>query len=141
VIKATVGTSDGAVELRLGSHRIPVDDRIVQRFPSIHGLMGRDVGVGVRPDAIRHDPESRVRLSVMSTERDDQHTLVHLAIDAPQLVHTDHGVAVDDRPGSTIVMSIKPTTAISLWEPFHVSFDTTRIHLFDLSTGQRIEGP
>jgi multiple sugar transport system ATP-binding protein len=140
VLEATVDTFDGAPMLRVGSHELRLDDRAVRRFPSLREMAGRDVAVGVRADAIHHDPHGPWRLSVMSTEHDDVHKLVHLAIDARLVTQSFGRVRVGDGVDATIVASVEPTMAVSLWQPFHVGIDIERIHLFDLSTGVLIDG-
>ena len=140
VIKATVVTSDDALALRIGSHHIPLGDQALRRLPLIRQMVGRAVGLGVRPDALLHDPAGALLLSVISTEHDELAKFVQLEIDAPAVTCTSERIVVEDHPSSTIVMSVKPTVVVSLWEPLRVNIDTIRIHLFDLSTGDSIGG-
>ena len=63
-------------------------------------------------------------------------------LDAPAVGHRRTGAAVDPDTGASIVVrrSIR-TLAVSLWEPFRVSVDLDRVHLFDLRSGRALDGP
>jgi multiple sugar transport system ATP-binding protein len=138
VIKATVVMFDDALALRIGSHHVPVGDQALRRLPLVRQMVGRAVGLGVRPDALFQDPAGPLLLSVLSTEHDELAKFVQLEIDAPAVTSTNDRIVVESHPSSAIVMSVKPAVVVSLWEPVHVDIDTTRIHLFDLSTGDSI---
>jgi len=98
----------------------------------------RTVGLGFRPDAIRRRTDGPIALDVVSTTLVGSDRFIGLDIDAPRIVpHAAH-VEVRDERRSTIVMSAGPHDDISLWEPFPVEIDTSRIHLFDLDSGDRI---
>jgi hypothetical protein len=63
---------------------------------------------------------------------------VHATIGAGRVVQTDDRIVVDDDPTSTIAITVDTTDEIDIFRPFKVTIDTTRIHLFDLSTGRAL---
>lgn len=138
IVRATVTDGAGTVTFRIGSHDIPVDQLLLDRDPSIAGLVGRDVGLGFRADALRRDTNGPLDLDVLSTTVTTHEQFVGLEIDAPRITQRIDRVEVADERTSTIVMSVPPDDAPSLWQPCRVALDTTRLHLFDLDTGNRI---
>ena len=40
---------------------------------------------------------------------------------------------------STLVAVVDPHVPVSLWEPFRVTLDLDRVHLFDLATGRALD--
>ena len=138
VVEATVIDAGGTVALRVGSHRMPLDPQVLQRVPSIARLVGRVVGFGFRADALRQDADGPLDLDVLSTTLVAHEQFVDLDIDARRVTQGIDGVDVADERASTIVMSANHDIVLSLWEPCRVSIDTSRIHLFDLDSGDRI---
>ncbi len=138
IVEATLTDSDGMQALRVGSHVVPLDPAVLDRIPSIRSSGGRVVGLGLRPDAIRRDANGTLALDVVTTTLVGRDRFVGLDIDAPRITqHTTHVDVLGERT-STIVMSVGEHDEVSLWEPCRVGVDTSRIHLFDLSTGERI---
>jgi multiple sugar transport system ATP-binding protein len=138
VVEATVIDADGTVALRIGSHDVPLDPQALRRVPSVARLIGRAVGLGFRADALRQDADGPLKFDVLSTTLVAHEQFVDLDIDARRVTQGFDGVDVSDEPSSTIVMSAHHDDVLGLWEPCRVSIDTGRIHLFDLSTGDRI---
>ena len=138
IVEATLTDSDGVPALRVGSHVVPLGPAALDRFPSLRSSGGRVVGLGLRPDALRRDSAGTLALDVVTTTCVGRDRLVGLEIDSPRITqHATHVEVLDERT-STIVMSACAHDEVSLWEPCRVSVDTSRIHLFDLSTGDRI---
>jgi multiple sugar transport system ATP-binding protein len=141
IVEATISDADGAIVLRVGSHTVPLDQQALQRIPSIPRLVGRVVGLGFRPDALRQDPEGTMDLDVLSTTLLAREHFVQLDLDARRVTIGADGVdgaEVADERTSTIVMSAHADDELSLWKPCRVGLDTARIHLFDLDTCARI---
>lgn len=138
IVEATLTDADGMQALRVGSHVVPLDPAVLDRIPSIRSSGGRVVGLGLRPDAIRRDANGTLALDVVTTTLVGRDRFVGLDIDAPRITqHTTHVDVLGERT-STIVMSVGEHDEVSLWEPCRVGVDTSQIHLFDLSTGERI---
>jgi multiple sugar transport system ATP-binding protein len=138
VIVASIVEVDGSVGIRIGPNDLVVDESALRRWPSVRGMVGREVALGLRADAIRPDVDGPVVASVMSARIIDRRQLVELRIEARRVVQTPDGIDVDPAPHSTITMSTDPDRSINLWEPFPIAVDASQIHLFDLTTGQAL---
>jgi multiple sugar transport system ATP-binding protein len=138
VVRAVVIGTAGTLVLRIGSHDVPLDPHVVQRDGSIGRLVDQAVGLGFRADALRRDPDGPLDLDVLSTTVTAHEQFVHLDIDAPRIAHRFDSVHVVDERTSTVVMSARRGDTMSFWQPCRVALDTTRLHFFDLATGNRI---
>ncbi len=138
LVEARIVEASGDPALRIGSHVVPLGADVAHRLPTIRAWTDRTVALGVRPDAIRRRPGGPMALDVVSTTLVGRDRFIALDIDAPRVVQHPERVEVCDERRSTIVMSVGPHDDISLWEPLPVEIDTSRIHLFDLDTGDRI---
>jgi len=147
VVRATVVASDTArhtdgnaeLALLIGPHRIPIDGAQVRQRPRWRDLVGRDIALGVRPEALRHDRDGQLVGSVQSTEVIDRHAWVTFDLDAPAVNVSNLGVTVGHEQRSTVVMSIDPDVEINRWEPLRVTVDLDRVHLFDLESGDALD--
>ncbi len=138
VVEATLTDSDGVPALRVGSHVVPLDPAALDRLPTLRSSIGRAVGLGLRPDALRRDDSGNLELDVVTTTTVGRDRFIGLEIDARRITQHTTRVEVLGERTSTMVMSACDHDEVSLWEPCRVSVDTSRIHLFDLSTGDRI---
>lgn len=138
VVEATIIDADGVLALRLGSHEVALDPQVLRSIPSVRRLVGRVVGLGFRPDALHQDPRGVLNLDVLSTTLVAPVQFVHLEIDARRIAQGIDDVEVAEEHTSAIVMSAHADDALSLWKPCRVDLDTTRLHFFDLDTGNRI---
>ncbi len=64
--------------------------------------------------------------------------LVHATIDSPLVKQTDTGVETGTHDTSLIVASMDSRHPVKVAEPITLAVDTTRIHIFDLVTGDAI---
>jgi multiple sugar transport system ATP-binding protein len=138
VVLATVARRAGVPVLRLGAQMLELDEIACARLPGVHDLVGRRVALGIRPEAIRHHPDGQITVSATGVEQHGPDRLVHATIGAGRVVQTDDRIVVDDDPTSTIAITVDTTDEIDIFRPFKVTIDTTRIHLFDLSTGRAL---
>jgi multiple sugar transport system ATP-binding protein len=137
-VVATVVIDDGAPALRIGDQHIVLDDPAQRRFPALADLVGGAVVVGVRAEAVRPDPDGPMSFSIVATEHVEQKAYALLHVDAPSVAWTDGRLVVSDRCESQVVVALDPSTNVSLWQPFRVSLDLSRLHLFDLGDGHRL---
>jgi multiple sugar transport system ATP-binding protein len=138
LIAARIVDANGGPALRVGSHVVPLGTEPSHRRATIGSWTDRTVGLGVRPDAIRRRADGPLALDVVSTTVVGRDRFIELDIDAPRVVQRTGPVEVRDERSSTILMSAGLHDEVSLWEPLRVEIDTSRIHLFDLDTGDRI---
>ena len=137
LVEARIVVANGPA-LRVGSHVVPLGTDVLRRLPTIRSWADRTVGLGLRPDAIHRRADGPMALDVVSTTVVGRDRFIGLDIDAPRIMqHTEHVEARHGR-SSTISMSAGLHDDVSLWEPLRVEIDTSRIHLFDLDTGDRI---
>lgn len=133
-------TSTGEVELVMGSHR---QRFAAERFPSLCRLLGgggREVVVGIRPEAVRFDPHGPLELSVESAESLGREWHVRLVVDAPAVTVGEDGVGheVRSHPFSAISLLAPLDAAPSLWAPIRASIDAAGVHLFDPVDGRSL---
>ena len=140
-VVATVGIEGGALALHLGDQHVVLDDTTCRRFPALVGLVGRQLVVGVRAEAVRPDPNGPMSFSVVATEHVEQKAYAILHVDAPSVTWIGGRLVVSDRCESKVVVALDPSTPVSLWKPFPVSLDLSRLHLFDLGNGTRLHPP
>ena len=140
VLGRAAPTGTGGVLLRIGSHAIHLPDG---SFPSLGrtlGATGRDVAVGIRPEAVHLDPDGNLDLSVETAESLGHDWLVHLVLDAPAVTVTEDGseVVVSDHPFSSLSLLAPLEERPGLWAPMRVGIAADGVHLFDLDTGRSL---
>jgi multiple sugar transport system ATP-binding protein len=136
VLASIVAARDG-LTLCIGSHVVPLDQGTVAE--RLRGLAGRDVAVGIRPEAFRHDDRGgSMTLSLDFTELLGSEQLAHATVDAPAVSLTDGVVHIAPEPSTTIAATVDPHDDLDRWKPFRLSVDTSRLHFFDLTSGAPI---
>jgi multiple sugar transport system ATP-binding protein len=139
VVCAVVVRHTGGVALRLASQIIELDEIALARLPGVVELIGRRVALGVRAEAITHDPKGPLVVSATGVEQHGPDRVVHATIGAAGVRQTASGIVVDEEPISTVAITVDTNDHdIDIFRPFRVSVDTTRIHLFDLTTGRAL---
>ena len=133
VVLGRVVRVPGGVALWIGPQLVSLD--AAGPSASIDRLLGRDVGVGIRPESLRLDPDGELLVEITHIERLGAIQLVHATIDAPGVRQPGDQVRVDAGAASTIVASLKDSVAVNLWKPIRLGVRHEDIHLFDLTTG------
>jgi multiple sugar transport system ATP-binding protein len=139
IVRATVLRSGDDVVLRVGAQTLSLGPGALVRRPALRGMHGRQVAIGIRPEALRRDEAGSFVASVESTEALGPDRLVHASIDAPSVRLTDGGVTTGPDRRSTIATYVDAHDPVSLWEPLRLRVDTTGVHVFDLSTGAALD--
>ena len=137
-VVASVVVHDDTPALRVGDQDIELDALAHRRFPTLGRFAGRTVVLGLRADALSFDPDGPLAFSVVATDDVDRRSYAVLHVDAPSVTWAGDRVVVGRRPSSLVPVAIADRTPISLWEPFRVSIDPSRIHLFDLESGHHL---
>lgn len=138
VVATVIIDDDGGLALRIGDQHVALDDAARRSFPALAGLVGRTVAVGLRAEAVRPDPNGPMWFSVVATEHVEQKAYAILHVDAPSVTWVGDRPVVSERCESRVVVALEPSTPVSLWQPFPVSLDLSRLHLFDLELGDRL---
>jgi hypothetical protein len=119
---------------------VALDDAQLRRRPIWSRLAGRDIVLGVRPEAILPDAHGELVGSVRSTELVERRKWVSFDLDVQTVtVAADGTLAVLPGTRSTLVASVEQSVPASLWEPFGVTLDVDRLHLFDLQSGRSLD--
>jgi multiple sugar transport system ATP-binding protein len=151
--------SDGALQLIVGSQQVALPDTVLAANVGLDRYIGKDIGVGVRPEHVREaatgaerDGECRLEGRVAATELLGSDLLVHLWIDAPPVV-TDEliEVAADvdaatvdelreeaNLSRTSIICRFDPTSRARLDEELEVSLPVGHLHFFDLESGRAV---
>ncbi len=120
-------------ELVIGPYRVPLPETADDA-----ALVGRDIAVGLRPEAFRRVADGPIYASVERIEQIGSAQLVHATIDCPGLdVVADQAVNESSNHAS-IRLYVSAETPIGLWEPLRLDLDLREIHVFDLASGRRI---
>jgi multiple sugar transport system ATP-binding protein len=156
LLRATVLRDGSGTHLQIGRYRVPFDV-VAWRWPGFDRLAGRDVIVGIRPEAFRRDPQGEFELSVRFHEHVGAVQWVHALIDAPVIRAVEIGgdlghdaghdaAAPGDGSGAdapanaaTIVAVVDGHDDVNRWAPLRLSVDVGQVHLFDPDTGAAIE--
>ena len=140
-----------------GGVRLRVPKELLAERPALQGYVGRRVALGIRPEDIE-DPQYASRpveggdlpIVVEHREAMGSEVYVHFAVDAPPVVTDDtrdlaadanllDGIEEDSaRHQTAFVARLNPRTSAALGEPIRLQVDTSRIHFFDLETGDAI---
>ena len=133
LLVSRVVDDEAGVGLCFGSHRLSIGD-IWDIWPDLGDLVGREIIVGIRPEAFRRDPHGELVLSLRYHEQVGATQWVHAVIDAEMVDTRDAGDTVGaDEP--TVVAALEGRREISLWKPLRLAVDHTQIYLFDSATG------
>jgi multiple sugar transport system ATP-binding protein len=132
--------------LELGSSRLALNDEVLAERPALRAYAGREVIVGIRPEAIAvsgngHGPT--LERPVVMTEALGADVLVHLDLDAPASGTADElaGGLSGLAPGhSMITARMAPSAAAAAGRQLPLLLDPRRLHFFDPASGAAIRG-
>jgi multiple sugar transport system ATP-binding protein len=160
VAVATMRAAGTRLTVEVGSQTLAVDQEVVAERPALRNYLGDQVAVGIRAEDL-HDtargaaapPDERLRALVVRVEALGPEVLVHFGVDAPRAVAEglEHAAAdaarSDGRGGepagapagmTTFAARFPPRSQVRAGDPLEVAVDTSRLHFFDLSSGQAI---
>jgi multiple sugar transport system ATP-binding protein len=133
------GDSTSAV---FGRHRLPLDERLASR-PEIRAWVGREVVLGIRPEALEDasfdadaPPERVIELRVELVEALGAELLVHSAIDATTVQDgTSFDGAEEAHGPAMLVARLSPRSRIEAGDTVKLTVDLGQLHLFDPASG------
>ena len=135
----------GEREVQFGPHVLPVADR-----PELGAHAGRRVGLGIRPEDIRASgPGAPLEIAVDIKEDMGAEVYLHFAVDASPVRSDELREIVGDEAleaaveqthhhGSPFIARVERGTAVREGERAQLVVDTSRLHFFDLETGDAI---
>ena len=151
VLEGELIRGDGGIECRLGSHRIPLPDRILDEEPALARAIGRTVAVGIRPEAISvaASDQDGFRGTVVVSEELGSEVISHVEVEATPV--RDESVAdglTDDVPAGmtteigrartskTVIVARLPAEAdVRRGTRLSLVFDANKLHFFDVNDG------
>ena len=126
----------GSLRVHLGPHALPLPERTIEERPLLRAFVGRDVIVGVRPEAIEDaafvaaaSPEHQLDVDVALAEPMGAEVIAHLELERG---------ADRTLEASGVVARLHPRTTAETGEPLKVVVDVERLHFFDPETGSAL---
>ena len=132
-----VSAEADATVLEVAGQTLKLDGDAASRLVGLRDYVGREIAVGIRPEAHGEDGTAQLTVDVDLVEMLGSELLVHATIDAPSVRMGDTGVEVDSGP-STVVASLDPRATARAGEQLTLALDPNRLHAFDLASGQAI---
>jgi multiple sugar transport system ATP-binding protein len=137
----------GSFAVRVGNHRLALDEAAVSAHPALRDLAGERVVVGIRPEAfsdVATDPgapvDRVVEAAVDLVESLGAELVVHVAVtDPPDAAASEPWRQVAVRKGRGVVrLSTRSRPAVG--DVVKLAVDTARLHLFDPESGASLRG-
>jgi multiple sugar transport system ATP-binding protein len=144
---------DRGVGCLIGSHTIPVPDRVLADQPTLARAIGQTIAVGIRPEAISADADDGNGLpgTVVVSEELGSEVISHIEVDAvpvqgeavrhrraAEVVEAETSVT-EPRSVKTIIIARLPGEAgVTRGTRLSLAFDANKLHFFDLSTGETL---
>jgi multiple sugar transport system ATP-binding protein len=147
LVEAQLAQADGALVARFGPHELPVPAE-----PSVRARAGRTVALGIRPEDIRSSgPGAPLDVTVDIKEDMGAEVYLHFAVDAPPVTADELRELVGDEAleaaeeqthhhGSPFVARVERGADVREGATARLSVDTSRLHFFDLETGETLAG-
>jgi len=146
LLEARLSRGPDGLVCRLGAAEVDLGHR-----PELERYADRTIGVGIRPEHVREadGEEPRVRGEALLVEALGAELLAHVAVPAqPLLVEDVREGAGDDEAAlpaaatpegdTTVLARLDAESRVRAGDLVGLSFDTRRLHFFDLETGLSI---
>ncbi len=127
------------VALRWMQHEVVLDAATSGRFGGAAALHGREVVVGLRPEAFHLDASGPLTVSPRFTETVGPHQLLHCTLGAVAMCATDDDLVASEDHHAAIVVALDSSFSFDVWQPLHLDIDTAQLHLFDAADGSTLE--
>jgi multiple sugar transport system ATP-binding protein len=137
---------DGELEVAVGPQRLRLPGTVVATRPGLRAYAGREVVVGVRPEAVAQSPNGPIvgrtlELDVVLTEALGADLLVHADVDAPVVLTADRAEVADelgDAAMGRMTLRLPPSADVRPGGTVRAVIDLERLHFFDPDTEQAI---
>jgi multiple sugar transport system ATP-binding protein len=144
LVEAELAELGGGVVARFGPHELPVPDR-----PELAAYRGRRVALGIRPEDLGGDGPARIEVTVDIKEDMGHEIFLHFAVDAPPVTSDElkeivGGEALEaaveqtHHRGSPFIARVERGATAREGEKTQLAVDTSRLHFFELQTGEAI---
>jgi multiple sugar transport system ATP-binding protein len=136
----------GGWALRVGSQRLALDETVVAAHPTLRSLGGGPVALGIRPESFSDEPgapaERVIEATVDLVESLGSETVVHVVLTDPPADDPDASDSwrqVVARRGRGVVR-LGPHRGLAPGDVVKLAVDTSRVHLFDATSGLSLRG-
>jgi multiple sugar transport system ATP-binding protein len=140
------------VWLKAGEYEMKVDSRSLDAHPGLENRMNEELVVGIRPHSLEAavvagpDDKRTIRAEVEATEMLGAETFVHFSGKRPPVITPDIEELLADTgqtasslgDTSKFVARVSPDARVRRGESIDLIVDTTKLHFFDSSSGDRI---
>jgi multiple sugar transport system ATP-binding protein len=131
----------GRLAVTIGADRVALGP--ADAWPLLATRAGRDLAVGIRPEAVvlrsdRLDTRGCLRVEFLRSEFVGSHRLVTADVGAHTVRDSGRGPSVDPMPRSTLMALLDDDVVVDLWRPVPIELDPAGLHFFDLATGRSI---
>ena len=126
-------------QLHLGSQTLLLNDQVFSAHPALRGYDGKDVVVGIRPEAFEDaavaadNGAPRLAATVSLTEALGSDLLLHFPLDAPSVEAGDPDAleGIEDR---MVIARVHPRSTARPGATINLAVDTEGLHFFDPQT-------
>ncbi len=139
IVYADVVECDARIALRIGHQMLHLDHAAIDRWPTLRERVGSAVGLGIRSDALRVDPDGELLTSAVHVEHQGHQSVVRAVLDARPVVAGALAMWASESGPATVAVCVGPATRIDIFQPFRLAVDTAQVHLFDVATGMNLE--
>ena len=138
VVLGTVLSADGGTTvLEVAGQQLALDGAAAARLPGLADYVGRQIAVGIRPEALGRDGEGHLTVDVDLVEMLGSELLVHATLGAPAVRMADAGVETGTAD-ATVIASLDPRSTARAGERLTLTVDLNRLHAFDLESGAAV---
>jgi multiple sugar transport system ATP-binding protein len=154
LVEARLGERDGKIAVSFGPHTISVPEAAARSRPALREYAGRELALGIRPEdfddagAGAPDDES-IDVDIDIREDMGPEIYLHFAVDAApvtadvlkEIVGGEALAAANEQThhhGSPFVARVSRGSTAREGERARLRIDTTRLHFFDLATGEAV---
>ncbi len=138
----------GAVPIvEFGSYSLPLPTHIVAEIPDLSDSHGRDVVIGIRPEALTEptggdDPRPTVQVTVELVEALGAELVVHTSIEAQAADIDDpdlaEAVPLEDESGASCIARLSPKAKVRDGDIVELAVDTSDLQLFDVDSSRTL---
>jgi multiple sugar transport system ATP-binding protein len=151
LLEGQLVSSNGDVSVTVGSHRLPVSDATLRRYPGARVVSGRKVVAGLRADDL-HVPTTRPDLPTIVANLElmealGSQTIAYFRVDAERVRAGDAAIEEDEedaesaegvtatRPNLVASLPARDALDLKIDQTIPMAVDVGQMHLFDAETG------
>jgi multiple sugar transport system ATP-binding protein len=157
LVRSRIQADDGRVVVSLGPKRVPLPSSLLDEKPALRTLVGRDIVLGIRPEAFedarftRDLPEEHmVDVDVSLAESLGAEVIVHFELPATPVRAAEVGARTNGTNGvplaelvsagdvASMTARVDPRTSAATGGALRLALDVERLHFFDPATQRAV---